>query len=352
MFALRWQNDRTGKSGWSPAVVGGWVNSKRPDRGYEPLTDAVIERHLAGEIAAGLYPLLRDDRCRLLACDFDGGSWALDALAYLDACRAAGLPAVLERSRSGDGGHVWVFFSGPVAAADARKVGAAMLRRAMTSRAEIDLASYDRLFPSQDVMPKGSFGNLIALPLQGDCRRRGTTVFLDPTTLDPYDDQWAFLSSLPLASPEALRTIAESVRPLPVGSDAVEWERQRDAQPAPTIVHATLAGMLSIERIGLPRMAARPAEAPGLAAQPEVLRERTATTVEPRDPEADPLLRRGTRRTASATWAARRGSGGDRIRGKQLELDDQRNQPAAIEVASTITLTPVQQAAVDALTVA
>jgi hypothetical protein len=106
VFAMRWQNDRTGRSGWSPAVVGGWVNSKRPDRSYEPFTDAVIEQHLAGEIAAGLYPLLRDDRCRLLACDFDGGSWALDALTYLDACRAAGLPAVLERSRSGECHHL------------------------------------------------------------------------------------------------------------------------------------------------------------------------------------------------------------------------------------------------------
>ena len=93
------QTENQGKSGWSPAVVGGWVNSKRPDHAYEPLTDAVVDRRLAGEIAAGLYPLLRDDRCRSLACDFDGGSWALDALAYLDACRAAGLPAVLERSR-------------------------------------------------------------------------------------------------------------------------------------------------------------------------------------------------------------------------------------------------------------
>lgn len=164
VYAVRWQNDRSHKAGWSPAVVGGWANSKRSDREYEPLTDAVIERHLAGEVSAGLYPLLRNDRCRLLACDFDGGSWALDALAYLDACRDAGLPAVLERSRSGDGGHVWVFFSGQVPAADARKVGAAMLRRAMASRVEIDLSSYDRLFPSQDVMPKGSFGNLIAFP--------------------------------------------------------------------------------------------------------------------------------------------------------------------------------------------
>ena len=97
VYALRWQNDRSGKSGWSPAVVGGWANSKRPDREYEPLTDAVIERHLAGDISAGLYPLLRNDRCRLLACDFDGGSWTLDALAYLDACRQAGLPGPVFR---------------------------------------------------------------------------------------------------------------------------------------------------------------------------------------------------------------------------------------------------------------
>ena len=102
-------------------------------------------------------------------------------------------------------------------------------RSSPASRAEIDLASYDRLFPSQDFVPKDSFGNLIALPLQGECRKRGTTLFLDPTTLYPYDDQWAFLSSLPLASPEALQAIAEVVRPLPVGGDAVEWERQRDA---------------------------------------------------------------------------------------------------------------------------
>ncbi len=159
---------------------------------------------------------------------------------------------MLERSRSGDGGHVWVFFSGSVPAADARKVGAAMLRRAMTSRVEIDLSSYDRLFPSQDVMPKGSFGNLIALPLQGGCRKRGTTLFLDPTTLEPYEDQWAFLSAVPLASPEALTVIAESVRPLPVGTEAVDWEQARDRHPAPPVVHATLGGMLSIERIGLP----------------------------------------------------------------------------------------------------
>ena len=208
VVALRWQNDRTSKAGWSPSVVGGWKNSKRPDREYEPLTDAVVEAHLSGEFSAGLYPLLRNDRCQLLVCDFDGGSWVLDMLAYLDACRESGLPAVLERSRSGDGGHVWVFFAGPVLAASAPRVGAAMLRRAMASRVEIDLESYDRLFPSQDIVPTGSFGNLIALPLDGQARRGGTTVFLDPSSLEPYEDQWSFLSSVSRVSPDALDALA------------------------------------------------------------------------------------------------------------------------------------------------
>ena len=99
----------------------------------------------------------------------------------------------------------------------ARRVGAYLLREAMTVRAEIDLASYDRLFPAQDFMPAGSFGNLIALPLQGTSRRRGTTIFLDPSTLRPFDDQWAFLSALGRSSPEAIESMAESVRQVAAG---------------------------------------------------------------------------------------------------------------------------------------
>jgi hypothetical protein len=129
----------------------------------------------------------------VLVCDFDDAGWVLDSLAYLDAARTSGVPAALERSRSGDGGHVWIFFDGNVPAASARRIGVHLLREAMTMRAELDLISYDRLFPAQDFMPKGSFGNLIALPLHGECRKRGTTVFIDPATLEPFEDQWAFL---------------------------------------------------------------------------------------------------------------------------------------------------------------
>src|SRR5581483_1943318 len=113
-----------------------------------PLTDEVVHRHLAGEIHAGLYPLLRGDGCRLLAADFDGPGWLLDALAYLDAANAARVPSALERSRSGTGGHVWSFCSAPVPASSARRIGIHLLREAMTVRAELDLASYDRLFPA------------------------------------------------------------------------------------------------------------------------------------------------------------------------------------------------------------
>ena len=113
VYAQRWENQRTGKGGWGPAVAGGWRNARRPDREYLPFSDEVAERHLAGQIHAGLYPLLRGDTCRLLVCDFDGPGWVLDSLAYLDAARAAGVPASLERSRSGDGGHVWIVLRRP-----------------------------------------------------------------------------------------------------------------------------------------------------------------------------------------------------------------------------------------------
>ena len=253
VYALRWENASSRKVGWSPAVKGGWANARKPGREHLPLTDEVIEAHLAGRESVGLYPLLRGDACRLLVCDFDGASWTLDALAYVEVCRNAGIPAVLERSRSGDGAHVWVFFSGNVPASTARTLGAGVLRAAMELRAEIDLASYDRLFPSQDFMPNGSFGNLIALPLQRTARRQGNTVFLDPATLQPVEDQWAFLAGVPRMSPAAVAAIAESMGPIVLGPGSrTSTTRRTDDRPAPERVRARLGGMVSVERIGLP----------------------------------------------------------------------------------------------------
>ena len=253
VYAHRWENPSTGKSGWSPTVRGGWSSKNSRNKDYLPLTDEVFASHLRGEATIGIYPLLRGDRCTLLACDFDGAGWALDALALLDACHAAQVPAVLERSRSGDGAHVWVFFESAVPATSARAMGMALLRQAMRSRAELDLASYDRFFPSQDFMPRGSFGNLIALPLHGDCARGGTTVFLDPSTMSPWPDQWAFLSSVARMSVDAVDATVKSLRALETGPHLSLAElTQVDGPPAPPVIEAHVGGMLSIRRSGLP----------------------------------------------------------------------------------------------------
>jgi len=197
---------------------------------------------------------MRGDRCVLLACDFDGPGWVLDALAYHDAASAAGVPTAIERSRSGEGAHVWTFFSGPVPAATARRVGIGLLREAMTLRAEIDLDSYDRLFPAQDFLPKGSFGNLIALPLQGECRRQGTTLFLDPASLEPYEDQWALLASVTRLSVEAAGSLADALGDIDAGPH-VRVRRAsvpRSEVPTPSTVVARAGAMLAIDRVGLP----------------------------------------------------------------------------------------------------
>ena len=252
VYAYRWENAGTGEGGWAPRRVPG---SAKEDAQFLPLTDEVIAAHLTDSLhTAGLYVLLPDSTCRLLACDFDGAAWRLDAVAYAQAARAAGVPVTLEVSRSGDGAHAWVFFSEPVAAADARALGAALLREAMAIRGELGLESYDRFFPAQDFMPKRGLGNLIALPLQGRCRRRsGTTLFVDPETLDPYEDQFAFLSSIRRLGSADVVDKVEELQPPVVGPATRLYRPTLPAErPAPEVVHAELAGMLAIRRAGLP----------------------------------------------------------------------------------------------------
>lgn len=235
-FATRWVSRKTGKAGWSPSVKGGFYTDKKTDADLLPLTTESLERHLRGsgegqhEFHVGLYPMITDDRCKLLACDFDGSTWKDDAAAYSRACAAAGIASLAEISRSGDGAHIWIFFEDRLPASVARRAGMALLRAAMQQSSTLSLASYDRFFPAQDSLPTQSsgrmrLGNLIALPLQGDCRRRGTTVFADPETWEPYGDQFDALSSTALVTLGQVEDVA---------AQAV-----MEVGPAPTVVMPT-----------------------------------------------------------------------------------------------------------------
>ena len=190
VYAVRWEG-RNGKTGYSPAYRKTWSNSfqRKPDepKEYFPLTDRVIHDHLTGKLTAGVYPLLTDETCWFLAADFDKTTWQDDVRAFLQTCADWNIPAALERSRSGRGGHIWIFFDTPLPAGLTRKLGAAILTRTMERRHQLGLDSYDRFFPSQDTMPKGGFGNLIALPLQHLPRSHGNSVFL-AADFNPHPD--------------------------------------------------------------------------------------------------------------------------------------------------------------------
>lgn len=196
VYAVRWEGRNNGKVGYSPACRRVWgVSHSEQPKEYFPLTDQVIHDHLTGKLTVGIYPLLADETCWFLATDFDKATWQEDVEAFLCTCGEWQVPAVLERSRSGRGGHIWIFFEAPLPASLARKLGAAILTRTMERRHQLGLDSYDRFFPSQDTMPKGGFGNLIALPLQYMPRTHGNSTFLD-ASFNPYPDQWAFLASI------------------------------------------------------------------------------------------------------------------------------------------------------------
>ncbi|MGH9222144.1 MAG: TOTE conflict system archaeo-eukaryotic primase domain-containing protein, partial [Vicinamibacterales bacterium] len=224
VYPRRFESRKTGKAGYAPACANEWVRgicekprikcAECPNRRFLPVTDDVIRWHLSGldadgqPFVAGVYPLLQDETCFFLAVDFDKAGWREDAIAFLEACGRLSVPAALERSRSGRGAHVWFFFEEAIPAALARRLGSHLLTETMEGRPDIGLDSYDRLFPNQDTMPQGGFGNLIALPLQKAPRQQDNSVFLDDQ-LVPWADQWAFLGSVRKISRTQLERIVQ-----------------------------------------------------------------------------------------------------------------------------------------------
>lgn len=214
VFARRWFSKTTGKSGYQPVCINEWkqglCDKKKyrcaicPNRNFAPLTSQDMYRHLEGKDeyccdVVGLYAIMQDNNCAFLCADFDDKNckygYKEDVLAYVGVCREWLIPYAIERSRSGNGVHVWIFFEAPLPASKARRLGNAILTEAMTRNGQMSFNSYDRFFPNQDYLPEGGFGNLVALPLQGQARRKENSVFVDNDFL-VYKNQWAFLYNL------------------------------------------------------------------------------------------------------------------------------------------------------------
>ena len=272
-YALRWHSEKTQKSGYSPVCANEWQPglcekgrvscAKCANRALRPLDDAALYRHLAGRDAhgrdvIGLYPMLPDETCYLLALDFDDANWQDCAHAVAGVCRAHGIPFALERSRSGQGAHVWLFFAEAIPCAKARQLGDALLTAAMDACGGISFAAYDRMFPNQDTLPAGGFGNLIALPLQGQARRQGNSVFLDDS-LTPYLDPWAFLSTVRTLLPVQVDALlAELCQSRPALGALAERTETADTRAS----HANIATTASSSHTPW-----KPALAPTLSAQ-------------------------------------------------------------------------------------
>ena len=216
VFAIRWGKDN--KSGYSPAYDLKWEEIRQhkakggtianfENKTQLPLTDEVIRKHLGGLHFIGIYPLLKDNTSWFVAVDFDDKKWVQDCRKFLSVCQQEKIPCYLERSRSGNGGHAWIFFQEPYPSVNSRKIFLHLLTVSGVVVNKQRTGSFDRIFPNQDFHSGKGFGNLIALPLNSDCFQNGNNCFIDPDTLEPYSDQWAFLSKIQRISSTELDTL-------------------------------------------------------------------------------------------------------------------------------------------------
>ena len=277
VFAKRWYSDVSKKSGYQPVCEREWNNEfcdKRkykctecPNRLFALLTDEYIYNHLAGKDnygrdVIGVYPIMSDNTCNFLCTDFDDKScehgFQNDVLAFVCVCHEWEIPCYIERSRSGNGAHVWIFFETPVTAAKARKLGKTILAEAMNKDARLSFNSYDRFFPNQDTLPEGGFGNLVALPLQGKARCDGNSIFVNKK-FQPYTDQWDFLLNVQKIDETRITYIIQkhnsSIGELTKSSESRPWEVPKlttiEKTDFPSSVTLIRANMLYIPLVGL-----------------------------------------------------------------------------------------------------
>jgi hypothetical protein len=242
VYPRLWINARKDKRGYSPACANDFVRGicekprvkcgECPSQAFLPVDDGVVRDHLQGRHVIGVYPLLADETCWLLAVDFDKDGWQDDVAAFKETCATIGVSVAVERSRSGNGAHAWFFFESPVLAGTARGMGCYLITETMARRHELRLSSYDRLFPNQDTMPRGGFGNLIALPLQHEARRAGNTLFVDDRW-DPIPDQWMFLAAHPRIAASRVDELARQAaeRGQVIGACVVHADSEDESEP-------------------------------------------------------------------------------------------------------------------------
>jgi superfamily II DNA or RNA helicase len=379
VFPTRFVSRKTGKPGYAPACTNKFVRGvcelpkvkcgECPNQAFVPVDDAAVLAHLQGRQVMGVYPLLEDETCWFLAVDFDKSTWTEDVLAFVATCRQVGLPAAVERSRSGNGAHVWFFFKEPVPAVIARRMGCYLITETMSRRHELSMDSYDRLFPSQDTMPRGGFGNLIALPLQRGPREQGNSVFLDDQ-LQPVagDQQWAYLAAVLRIERKAVEKVAGEAarqgsvigvrRAEPADAEEAEpWARPPSgsprfvpiAEPLPERIRSVFSRLLFVEKAGLPSPLLNQIRRLAAFQNPEFYKKqsmRLSTALTPRviccaqDLPQHVGLPRGCLPELKVLL---------REHGVALDVEDKRESGAALRVSFRGELTRVQQQAARAL---